>query len=329
MERQELLQKIERLESIIQRQGFNLLALHQLAKIVVSNTDIRQIFFLITDMFAEIFQLKYCVSFMLNTENRNFEFSYSIRFDEKKVEDYRFDMNSKLVDRVFSKLIWKYSDSEVKMLDEEAKKFLNELQVEYIIPLKVFDRYLGFVCFSSRFIEKEFDEAELVLIEIMQNIISTSLYNAMTLDMLAEDGATGLFSEHYFLRRIDETISLAKRYNFDFTICIISISNFDELLKQGHSANSVLRVMASKLKKTFRVTDYVSRIDQRDFCVLLNRTSGDNIKKPFQRLSKELENIEIKVGAATYPRDGIERNVLIDKAKERMLTAEKNEVKHS
>lgn len=325
MTNENLLQKIEKLEAIIQRQGFNILALHQLAKIIVSNTDIRQIFFLITDMFAEIFQLKYCVSYMFRSEREKFEFSYSIRLDEEKFEKIRFNNNLQFIDRIFKKFIWKIDDSVKNNFDSAVSTFFKNNSFDYIIPFRIFDRRLGFVCFGPRIIETDFDEGDLVLLEIMQNIISTSLYNAMTLDILAEDNATGIFTERYLLRRIDESISLAKRYNLEFTLCLISFSS----LKKDTAANRILRNSAEILKNTVRVTDYVARFDEKNFAVLLNRTSGKDIEKPFTRISRKLSGITLSVGCATFPIDGQTRQSLIDVAQDRLKNAGNNEIKYT
>jgi len=326
MSEEQLKQQIEKLEKIIQHQGFNLLAIHQLTKLIVSNSDVRQIFFLVTDMFAEIMRLEYCMSFIYNRLRKRFEFSYQVRSKEHDLNSLHFTSNASLANAIFSTQMLDIDDELKARLSGADINFLKKTGAKHIIPLKEFDQYLGFIIFGPGQNGIQLEPADRVLIETMQGIIDTAVYSAVITEYATEDSQTGLMTEKYFKKRVEEQLALARRYNFNFSVALLKINNIKELADGGASAQEVRNEVASVLKSTFRITDYVAKYREDVFAVLLNRTIGENITTPFERIRKNLGHISITVGAASFPTDGQDADSLFDVAEYRLGEAVPGEI---
>ena len=133
-------------------------------------------------------------------------------------------------------------------------------------------------------------------------------------------------TQNYFKTRVDEQLSLARRYDFNFSIALLKINNMKELVDEGASEQEIRNEVAAVLKSTFRITDYVAKYREDKFAVLLNRSTGENITTPFERIRKNLGRINISVGAASFSADGEDADSLFDVAEYRLGEAAPGEI---
>jgi diguanylate cyclase (GGDEF)-like protein len=153
------------------------------------------------------------------------------------------------------------------------------------------------------------------------------------------DFVTDVFNPRYFNERLKYEIDRISRYTDPFTIAYLDVDNFKTVNDRfGHSTgDSVLRAIASDLKKTLRKTDIVARVGGDEFALLLIETNEASarvvIKKACESLLAEMANspwdITISMGVVTFnqaPKSVDEALDAADKAMYEVKTNGKNNV---
>ncbi len=149
------------------------------------------------------------------------------------------------------------------------------------------------------------------------------------------DELTVLYNRRYVLKRLDEEIERAKRYNRVFTCIMIDIDYFKKINDTyGHSIGDiVLRYMGEVLRKNLRTVDIASRYGGEEFLLILPETDLTGAKVVAEKLRHIVSNTEppeglpenfrftISLGIAIYPYDAESRERLINAADEALYTA--------
>ncbi len=156
------------------------------------------------------------------------------------------------------------------------------------------------------------------------------------LEILAiRDELTVLYNRRYVLKRLDEEIERAKRYNRVFSCIMIDIDYFKKINDTyGHPIGDiVLRYMGEILRKSLRTVDIASRYGGEEFLLILPETDLAGTKsvaeklrhivcdaEPPESLPKDFK-FTISLGIAIYPYDAESREKLINAADESLYTA--------
>lgn len=92
------------------------------------------------------------------------------------------------------------------------------------------------------------------------------------------DEVSGLFDHSYFIIRLAQEISRAKRHKGAFTVIIADIDNFSAYINRFgiHSANTVIKKAADFIRASLRGSDTLVRYGMDEFAVILPNTSMDN-----------------------------------------------------
>lgn len=149
------------------------------------------------------------------------------------------------------------------------------------------------------------------------------------------DELTVLYNRRYVLKRLDEEIERAKRYNRVFSCMMIDIDYFKKINDTyGHSGGDiVLRHMGNMLRKNLRTVDIASRYGGEEFLLILPETDLKGAKAVAEKLRNIVFNTElpeglpenfrftISLGIAIYPYDAESRERLINAADEALYTA--------
>jgi diguanylate cyclase (GGDEF)-like protein len=141
------------------------------------------------------------------------------------------------------------------------------------------------------------------------------------------DGLTEVYLRRYLMSRLEEEVDRARRLGLTFSIGMVDVDHFKECNdRHGHLVgDAVLKKIAEKLKNSVREVDMIARYGGEEFCVVLPDTPKDLAMSVAERLRKSVELKEIKafdesvrttvsVGMATYPEDGDNVEILIEKA---------------
>jgi len=118
------------------------------------------------------------------------------------------------------------------------------------------------------------------------------------------DELTGLPNRRAFMRRLDDEMGRAQRYNFNLALAMVDLDYFKQVNdKYGHPVgDQVLRYYASKLFTIFRQHDLVCRYGGEEFAVLFPNTSEqgalaamDKVRNKAKQSFIEDGHIQVKV----------------------------------
>ena len=145
--------------------------------------------------------------------------------------------------------------------------------------------------------------------------------------MAYHDYLTGLPNRKYFMERLSEEISRAKRNNELLSVMFMDLNNFKSANDTyGHETGDLLLCSAAKrIKGVLRPSDIVSRLGGDEFIILLIELTEEGsadivarkIDKAFKRpvfIKGNKLTIEASIGISYYPRDGSNAEELIKKA---------------
>ncbi len=112
------------------------------------------------------------------------------------------------------------------------------------------------------------------------------------------DDITELYNHHYFIKRLGEEMSLAKRHLSPLSCVIIGISYYDVYLDSygyqfvANFMNQVARV----IKEQVRAEDIVARIGNSEIAFLLPRSSEKGSMALTRRIINKVEDISVFMG---------------------------------
>jgi diguanylate cyclase (GGDEF)-like protein/PAS domain S-box-containing protein len=158
--------------------------------------------------------------------------------------------------------------------------------------------------------------------------ITTRKNHESELSYLAHyDHLTKLPNRLSIQEQLDDMISNAKRYQFEFAVIFFDLDKFKNVNDiQGHIAgDKVLVEVANRLQENIRRSDVVARFGGDEFVLLLNNiVNPKQVVDLVQKLQQCINEVIIddsneyfvgsSAGVAMYPQDGKEANDLIRKA---------------
>jgi diguanylate cyclase (GGDEF)-like protein/PAS domain S-box-containing protein len=153
------------------------------------------------------------------------------------------------------------------------------------------------------------------------------------------DGLTGLYNSRHFYSRVEEEMKRADRYGHPLSVLIADVDDFKHYNDtHGHPmGDSVLRDIASCLRKCMREQDLVARYGGEEFSIILPETDKDAAGRIAERIRKVVAaqpfphqesqpggNLTISLGVATFPRDAAEIRGLVGQADKALYRAKEN-----
>jgi len=160
--------------------------------------------------------------------------------------------------------------------------------------------------------------------------------------LMTHDPLTKLHNSHFLIRRIEEEIERSKRYASPFCMLYLGLDRFEDTVSAHgqEAAERVLLLAADRLRDICLVTDTLGRelgrVGRERFLLLMPETEPSGGYRLAQRVmdvfhdlkvrlpdDSQLDSIGICIGAAAYPYDGQTRKVLIEKASEALVKAQK------
>ena len=148
------------------------------------------------------------------------------------------------------------------------------------------------------------------------------------------DQLTGCFNRRYFETRMDEELSLAKRFRNKMCLIMLDIDHFKNVNDTyGHQAgDTVLTEVVETAKGCLRGADYLCRYGGEEFAVVMPETSVEEAFEVAERMRKLIEehafyggntliNVTISLGVSEYPEHAIIKEKLIEKADEALYAA--------
>ncbi len=151
------------------------------------------------------------------------------------------------------------------------------------------------------------------------------------------DSSMGLYNRYYFLQRLGEELSRAKRHHYPLSLALMNIENLDVALGVSpHLRNEALQRAGIFLKQNLRTEDLVALFEDDTFALLFPDTPGVDAEKVLESLHIKLAwnifeldegvklNLRPSSGVVTYNFNGTSRDDLISKARQILKQAQED-----
>lgn len=182
-----------------------------------------------------------------------------------------------------------------------------------------------------------FNNDSIKILELISGLIAAAMFNAISNEeselfhKATHDSLTGISNRSVFYDRLRQKLAHALRKHENFGVITLDMDGLKEINDNcGHRAgDAAIREVALRISGTLRETDTVSRlggdefgiivsavVDRNDLRSLIQRIDGE-IAKPFEFEGSEIR-LRASIGYALFNEDGIELEVLIEKADKSM-----------
>lgn len=139
----------------------------------------------------------------------------------------------------------------------------------------------------------------------LSEYLQAPLQSAASLSVL--DGETGVYNQRYFMQRLREEMSRAKRNRYSLSLAVMDVDHLgaiDPSLPQVRG--EVLRKVAVFLKQYLQEEDVMARLDGSVFAFLLPDMPGEEAKETLTKLQTRIAWTPFEVGE----RGGIKLNLV-------------------
>ncbi|MFA5164028.1 MAG: sensor domain-containing diguanylate cyclase [Candidatus Omnitrophota bacterium] len=183
-------------------------------------------------------------------------------------------------------------------------------------------------------IDEEHAESFSILAEQLSlELKKISLYERVQ-SLAITDGLTGIYVRRHFLERYAEDFARSKRHNLKLSVLMIDLDHFKQCNDTyGHLVGDIVLKEIAKIMKDFvRQVDLIGRYGGEEFVLALPDTDRNSAIAVAERIRQEVERhkfraydetiaMTISAGVATYPDNGDDVQVLIDKADQALYRA--------
>ncbi len=142
------------------------------------------------------------------------------------------------------------------------------------------------------------------------------------------ESLTGLFNHGFFQTAMEQEIKRSQRYGYSFTVAMIDIDSFSSYNKKnGHvQGDQLLKEVADLIKKNIRKSDLAARYSSDIFSVIMTKSEIEYAAAAMERIREAVEKLTdgkstVSIGMASYPKDGMIAESLLNMAQEALLAA--------
>lgn len=178
-----------------------------------------------------------------------------------------------------------------------------------------------------------FNEENIKILELMSGVIAGAMFSAMKngeselLYQATHDGLTGVSNRSFFYDRLRQRLSQALRKRESFGIISLDMDGLKGINDNlGHRAgDAAIKEISLRINNTLQESDIFSRLGGDEFGIIVTNIAEQNdirvligqidseIVKPFEFEGQNI-NLSASIGYALFSEDGIEIDVLIEKA---------------
>jgi len=142
------------------------------------------------------------------------------------------------------------------------------------------------------------------------------------------DGLTGFYLRRFFMKRFEEEIERAERYNYKVAFVMCDIDDFKKYNDTfGHQmGDRILEKVAEVLRENLKPGDVAGRYGGEEFCIfapVLKKEEGIEKAEGIRRSVEEKTKVTISIGVSYFPDDASIKEDLIKTADEALYRAKK------
>ncbi|MBC8007330.1 MAG: GGDEF domain-containing protein [Prolixibacteraceae bacterium] len=181
--------------------------------------------------------------------------------------------------------------------------------------------------------------APMILVAYITTMLAADIRHAV--DKIKQvsdtDELTGTYNMRAFSSMLQRAFRQAVRYGHALSVVMIDSDNLKQINDaHGHeSGNRLLQHVVRCIREQLRGSDVMARFGGDEFVVLLPETNNKGALEMAERIRKAVEisrfdvrsgdtNITVSVGVASYPEDGGNLDVILDKADKAMYRAKQH-----
>jgi diguanylate cyclase (GGDEF)-like protein len=295
--------------------------LHRVTQRMASNINLDEMLVLILSSCVKGTKAESGMIILKDPKNNLWE----VKADWGITEDLKYD----IVDDVAGLLHTAPKEQEViELSDKDKQPGKDGVDSALCAPLKRRGENIGAIVVSNNNSGKDFSGTSKRLLATFANQSAVAIDNILlykkSQHMSVTDGLTGVYNHRYFQNQIELELSRAQRYDLNFSIILIDLDKFKDINDTyGHiNGDRILKRISEQIKNTLRETDTVARYGGDEFVVLLPEAEkkatvlvGNRIRENIDKANKGQEiKINVSIGVASYPDDGVYAKDLVQKA---------------
>ncbi len=200
---------------------------------------------------------------------------------------------------------------------------------------KEYRELVGYVYLESNRVLHNINMKTYKNIKAYEPLISLLINDYKITKKVTIDTLTQTHVRSYVQTMVEKTIEKSLGQNLEFSVLMIDIDHFKDVNDTyGHTrGDEVLQDLASILKSSVRESDIVGRYGGEEFIVILNGLNRNMLKPVADKIRLAVDNakllgderqLTISIGAASYPEDGKNLDVLIENADKALYSSKHN-----
>jgi len=188
---------------------------------------------------------------------------------------------------------FKYFCSEIN--NDSSLKPLYTAEPELVVSILGLSEIYGMMLLGRNILGNEYSQNDLAFLQNLMSFVSKAIQNHLHYEQTLRDLKTGLYSNGFFMDRLNQEIIKARRSQTETSIIIIGVDHFKEINDTyGYlTGDMVLESLAIAIKQNVRVEDVPSRFGVEEFSVLLPETNKDLAWMVAERLRTMVETLKV------------------------------------
>nr|WP_320192176.1 EAL domain-containing protein [uncultured Desulfobacter sp.] len=338
------------LEKKIQERTRHAMMAAEIGSILVKGTDVNEMAGKCCDAIVHYLDTAFARIWILNDENNQLEvIAYNGMFTRLDGECCIICPGHLIAEKIVKDKQAVLSNSIIETLDIDNQTWLKKEKITAFAghPLIVGNRTVGVVTMFSR---QRLETAELNAIASISDKIALGIDRKKAEEkawfLAYHDTLTRLPNRQFFLKALKSEVEYAGRYGKKFAMVLIDLDYFNQINESlGHKAgDQFLQHIADRLKSCLRSSDLLARLVSKEtpiarmggdeFIILLQNTNDIfEIGQACQRLLDEFNHpvyfekkevfISASIGAAVFPEDGRNPDVLLKNTETALYDAKK------
>jgi diguanylate cyclase (GGDEF)-like protein len=202
------------------------------------------------------------------------------------------------------------------------------------IPMKVYEDIIGVINLTNKKNDEGFTNEDIEMLGAVADQAAISISKAQLWEMAINDSLTGLHVRRYFMAKLQDEIHRTQRYKKSLSVVMGDLDRFKTVNDTyGHTAgDKVLKAIGAFLQKSVRDVDSVGRYGGEEFVMFLPETAkaaafvlADRLRKGVSEIKVgRLPAVTISLGIATFPDDGKNIDILMQRADAALYAAKEN-----
>ncbi len=316
--------KIEELQSKVDREFFNAMAIYEFTSILGSTLQYQEVLNLMVDTILRIVPYDACSLFLIDEEASELYIEVARGLSQKAIEESRYRIGDGVAGWVAQ------TAQPALVLDYERDPRFQYLKYEHhfcsvlSLPLVIKGEVIG-VLEILKLEPAAFTRDDLRTLTIIANQAAFAIRNAHlyseVMQLAITDSVTGLGNHRLFKEVLANELARAKRYGRQLSLLMLDIDHFKKINDYyGHQmGDSVLMELGRQLKALIRNTDLAARYGGEEFCLILPETGPVEAMASAERIRRKVDEkkfvgslrLTVSIGVATYPRHATDLDGLI------------------